>query len=371
MGISRYRFDGEEKERVIFVPWTLPGDEVEVVVVEVQKRFLNAKLLKLLKPSPRRIEPRCGVFGQCGGCEWQHIPYDLQYKTKVEGALHALKRTGVNPQNIHRKEYPAKEVYSYRNRIQLRGQLIQGQAEFGYYAKGSRQFVPIHRCEIADEKINQALATSLREELNQRVVQQPEVKEHKVEIQIHPLQWKWNAPHASMGFRQVNESQNLHLQHYVGSQILDGAYVLDLFGGSGNLSKELAHRVKWVECVDLFTASNTDPHKPKNLSFSASDVSKWLTRKAYEKQKGYSKIDGTIQVILDPPRQGVAEQQHKIAKALDSLGASTLILVGCEVDAWARDVSRFKEYGWELHELAFIDFFPQTHHLESIAVFKK
>src|SRR5580704_6655799 len=76
--------------RVVFVPLTAPGDRVRAQVVDADKRYAQAILLEVLKPSPLRAQAPCTVFGRCGGCQWQHISYELQWKTKRGGVLHAL-----------------------------------------------------------------------------------------------------------------------------------------------------------------------------------------------------------------------------------------------------------------------------------------
>lgn len=72
--------------------------------------------------------------------------------------------------------------------------------------------------------------------------------------------------------------------------------------------------------------------------------------------------------ILDPPREGLAEEFNTIASALPALGVTEAVLVGCDPDAWARDISRFLKKGWQLKAAAVLDLFPQTHHVESIGL---
>src|SRR5215210_4196095 len=95
--------------RAVFVPLTAPGDRVRARITEEKKRFAHAELLEVLTPSPERQAPRCAVFGRCGGCQWQHLPYELQWRTKVNGVRHALERVQVTSP-VEWEEFPAEEI---------------------------------------------------------------------------------------------------------------------------------------------------------------------------------------------------------------------------------------------------------------------
>src|SRR4051812_16815630 len=82
-GVSR-----DESGRVVFVPYSAPGDLVRVRIVETDKRYSQGEILEILEPSSDRQTPPCPAFGKCGGCQWQHLPYSLQWDTKANGILH-------------------------------------------------------------------------------------------------------------------------------------------------------------------------------------------------------------------------------------------------------------------------------------------
>src|SRR4051812_26561964 len=88
-GVSR-----DESGRVIFVPYTAPGDVVRVRITEEKKNYAQGELLEVVEPSSIRQKAPCPVFGRCGGCQWQHLPYELQFRTKLQGVVHALSRVG-------------------------------------------------------------------------------------------------------------------------------------------------------------------------------------------------------------------------------------------------------------------------------------
>lgn len=342
----------DEQGQVVFVRWTAPGDLVRARIIGVKKRFIQGELIEVLEPSSLRIEPRCKVFGRCGGCDWQHLAYDLQWKKKKEGVLHALSRTQVEYTGSW-EEFPAKLQWSYRNRIQLRGQ----SGRVGFYGIRSRQLVPIERCEIAREELNEKLP-----DIRALGAKRTE-PEYKVELEVGQsgeVRDFWNARHAAGGFRQVHDEQNLLLQSWVRSHVPASRVILDLYGGAGNLSLGLASKAQEVHCVDVSVPLERS-EIPRNYAFYRSSVLPWLNRKIREGMR----LQGGV-AISDPPREGLGEELTLIAEALEKLGVDTWLTVGCDPDSWARDLSRLGKRGWLLERAAVLDLFPQTHHVETM-----
>ena len=363
-GVARH-----DSGRVIFVPFTAPGDRVLARVVREEKNFAHAELVELLDPSPQRVRPKCAVFGRCGGCQWQHLPYELQWKTKIAGAQQALKRVGVQLQTLGLpiEEFSAERVWEYRNRIQLRG---EGD-ELGFFASGTQTRVNASRCEIARPELNAAWQET-REQGAERV------HPFKVEVEVLPdgsVRKSWNARHGALGFRQVHDDQNDKLKSWIHSEVTPGARILDLYGGSGNLSLGLGFRAAVVECVDVGSPVGADAQSiVRNgwggalgaFQFFRAPVEKWVVKRAGAKNAPCFDL-----AILDPPREGLAKNLTSIADALEAMSVRRLIAVGCDPDAWAKDVSNWLKNGWQLEKVAFFDFFPQTPHVESIAVLSK
>lgn len=340
--------------RAVFVPLTLPGDRVQVRIVRTEKRYAQAEVVEWLEKSPHRAEPRCRVFGQCGGCLWQHVPYDLQWKTKKSGVLHALSRVGIPAPDGGIEELPAERAWEYRNRIQLR---CDEEGRLGFYARGSHTVVEIERCEIARPEIN-AVLPGIREKGSATP------KPFKVELEVlesGKVRESWNAKHAAAGFRQVHDEQNEKLRAWIARSIDSGRTLLDLYGGSGNLSLGLASRMAAIECVDTGSPAIRPEGTPENYRFHRAPVLPWLRRRK-DPRPG-----GGLSVILDPPREGLGEDGPEIARILEALGADEAIFVGCDADSWARDLSRFVRRGWKVRSLGVLDLFPQTPHVEALA----
>ena len=333
-------------------------------VVEENKRYAEATLLEVLEPSPLRQVPRCPAFTVCGGCQWQHIPYDYQWKIKSQGVLHALQRVQVEPPQavdwIH-----ADRVWEYRNRVQLRG----FQDQLGFFQAGTKSLVPVDRCDLARPEINQ----------NWDAVRKAGVRlsrPYKVELEVTQdgqLTETWNAGHSARGFRQVHDDQNEKLRKWIFDQLPESEVLLDLFGGSGNLSLPLVEKVGRIHCVDLSVPRERAPQLPSHFEFHRSAVLPWLLKQKVVKNlwpNGREIVapQGNVGVsaILDPPRIGLGSDFLAIAQALEGLGAQVLVSVGCDPDAWSKDISRWVKRGWRLEKVMVIDLFPQTAHVESV-----
>ena len=135
----------------------------------------RAGLLELLQAGGERVAPPCPAFGQCGGCEWQHLPYERQWQAKKSGVLHALKRVEVQSEALPWDNFPAELIWEYRNRVQLRGFRDQ----IGFYARGSNSLVPIEKCWIARPELNARIPAA-------REAGMSRPREYKLELEVFP-----------------------------------------------------------------------------------------------------------------------------------------------------------------------------------------
>jgi 23S rRNA (uracil1939-C5)-methyltransferase len=335
--------------QIVFVPWTDVGDEVEITYIASEDRSLQGTPVAWKKFGPDRIEPKCPYFSKCGGCDWQHIPYDRQWKIKVAGAQNALSRQSVTPPQI--KEYPAKIQWSYRNRAQLRG---RGE-RLGFFSRGSNSFVGVDRCDVLDERINETLP-KIGTEATARF-QGP----YKVEIALRnegQVDWAFNQRHSSLGFQQAHPDQNLHLREWVRSHLTSQDVLVDLYGGNGNLSLGIAEKFKEAHCVDV---SVPDQIAGSSLIFHKSDVDRWL------KSSDQRFANRESAVILDPPRAGLGPTIDIFGPWTKNNGTTEIIHIGCDADAAARDIARLIKLGFTLQDYGVADLFPQTAHVEVLA----
>jgi 23S rRNA (uracil1939-C5)-methyltransferase len=155
-GLARLPADAQGRGKTVFLPFVIPGEQVEASAVETRPGFVRAKLDKVLTSSPQRIEPGCPYFGRCGGCHYQHIDYEAQLRYKSKILDETLRRTA-KLELAQEIQLHASEPWHYRNRTRMR---VRHLPEFalGYHRNNSHDVLPVENCPISSRLINQAIA---------------------------------------------------------------------------------------------------------------------------------------------------------------------------------------------------------------------
>lgn len=346
---------------VVFVPYSAPGDLLKVRVTTAKKNFLEAEVVEILKPSTARRKPPCPVFGECGGCSLQHVTYENQLLEKQKYIERALRGKTKALNSIR----PSEKEFHYRNRIQLQR---KGDS-LGFLKRGSNQMVAIKECFIAEPELNRAIQekgfwSHIREER----LELAQTTDGKVVVRA-----KGNLDPEQSLFSQVNALQNEALLQVVVSGALKACKshniinFFDLYAGSGNLTFPLYHSLHLpgvgVELsqnsVELAQRQVKREGLESFLNFHSSSVEVFL-----------NKIEPCPQslVVLDPPREGLTA---KVISQLKRLGPPSIILVGCHLMNFSRDLDRLKSLGYQTEEVSPIDMFPQTDHVELVAFLER
>lgn len=360
--INRLAFGGEGVGRcegkVVFVPWTAPGDKVRVRVVSDHGRFERAELLEVLEKSPDRINPPCPVFGTCGGCQWQHLSYESQLKWKEEILRDSLVRIGriENPPLL--PIVPA-NPWNYRHRIQLK---VDENGKVGFYESRSHRVVSFEECRIADPLLNQKLAEIRKEGNGFR----------------RPFEISLNGNGTAvvketgdgMVFSQANPGQNLRLIEAVMAFSFGNAEsvfvrkktVVELYAGFGNFTLPLAERTGQVWAVEENTEAvrlGEEAGREKGL-----ENIEWITGTAeWGLKKLYRQKSVVDLLVLDPPRRGARE----ILDLVPLVRPRTIVYVSCDPVTLARDLRELVRRHYRLEKVQPVDMFPQTYHIELVA----
>src|SRR5208282_2582184 len=158
-GLARTPAGADGRSMAVFVPFVLPGERVEAEIRREKPGFARGVVTQMIEASPDRIEARCPYFQQCGGCHYQHIPYERQLEFKAGILRETLQRIAkIELQSeivLH-----ASPPWNYRNRTRLQ---VQTAPEFalGYFRFGSHEFLPVRECPISSQLINRLLARLL------------------------------------------------------------------------------------------------------------------------------------------------------------------------------------------------------------------
>ena len=152
---------GRIEDFTVFVPYALPEETVEVRIVEVKKSYAKGRLLRVLKASPERIEPKCAIYDKCGGCQLQHLSYEGQMQVKQQQVVDAITRIG----GLKVPVLPligAAAPWNYRNKMQFPVGKNQGKVSIGCYAQGSHDIIDTQDCSI-QKTLNNDIVNAVRE----------------------------------------------------------------------------------------------------------------------------------------------------------------------------------------------------------------
>jgi len=413
-GICHY--DG----RIVFVFSALPGERVLVQISKTTKHYAEANVLEVLEASPQRIQPHCRHFSMCGGCSMQHLSADDQVELKQQSVLQMMQHADIS---IEQVIPPLRaEVWGYRRKARLGVKFVRKKQRVlvGFRERNKPYLADIQSCPVLIDRVGQHLddLMALITELDAKeTIPQVEVaadddhcllvfrhlqelssadrqrltrfgQEHNFWIQLQPqgpdsvqllypqqqtLRFKplldgdiairFNAA----DFTQVNADIN----HQMIRQALDFLElkptdrVLDLFCGLGNFTLPMSRMSKQVTGVEGDEAmvqrarENALEHAIENTEYFAADLTQIDRSAAWMKQK-YDKI------LLDPPRSGA----YEMVQQLKSLKASIIVYVSCQPSSLVRDAKVLCDAGYRLTHFGLMDMFPQTAHVESMAVFK-
>ena len=363
---------GRPENIVVFVPFTAQGDVAEIEIREAKKRFLRGRLRRLITPSADRVDPPCPYFRRCGGCHYQHIGYAKQVEMKTRQVAEAFERIGKFPSPPVEPVLPSPAPYGYRGKAEFHVERSRdGTARIGFMDAGGTRLVDIERCAIMEESINEQLVF-----LRKPAHAPPRVDRYVVWSHMGRSEEKHIVRIVKgkeilvplEGFFQANRA----LTDGLVDTVLDLAgvgpaeTVLDLYCGSGLFALFLAPSCarligieidgEAVECARL----NMERQGIRSAVFHHGDVGRVL-----EAELGGA--NGTVDaVVLDPPRAGC---ESEALERLVGLGPARIVYVSCDPATLARDARLLVDGGFGLSVVRPLDMFPQTKHIECVALF--
>jgi 23S rRNA (uracil1939-C5)-methyltransferase len=379
--------------RVVFVPFGIPGERVAVELIEDNKNFARGKLVKVLEPTPERVEPPCKHFGRCGGCHYQHMDYKAQLDFKAGILNDQLTRLGklVNPPAP--QIIPSPNPYQYRNNLRFH---VAETGKLGYLAPQSERIIPITECHLPQKAIGEVWPTLEMEPdsgidqielrcgadgdllitLEGALAAPPEFETEAGLSAIYAgpggrvvlagedcltLRVKERNFQVSGGsFFQVNTSMAETMVTTLKEtlSLSKDSILMDLYCGVGLFGAFFADEAKEIIGVELSPdacldfATNLDEFD--NVSLYEGVVERVLPR---------LEVKPDI-VIIDPPRAGL---HPKALGALLAAKPGQIAYVSCDPATLARDLGKIVEGGYHIEKVYLLDLFPQTFHIESMA----
>ena len=376
--------------KITFIPWTIPGDVVEVIVTKKKKKYNVAKVKQFIKYSEKRIQPPCPYFTKCGGCTLQNLAYNdtLEYKVKKIKNIFKKNKIDINLEIIANSN-----PYNYRNKISLK--VING--KIGFFENSTHQLVEIDGCIISSQALNKCIpliekmniingSITIRCNQNEEILIIIESQDNlKIDIdslkkeiklvgiiindktfygknylfeRINNILFKVSYD----SFFQVNPSVASKLFQIVKDNISLNDKVLDLYCGVGTLSLMAAANAKSVVGIEIVPNAilnaifNASINSVDNTCFVLNDVSEAVSKISLDFNK----------VIVDPPRRGLTKEAIEV---LLKIRPEKIIYVSCDPQTLVRDCKLLSE-NYDIEKSYILDMFSYTYHVECVCLLK-
>jgi len=401
---------GRHNGRVIMVPLTVPGDEIEAAIVEDKGNYAVGEMRALVAPSPARREPPCPYIGSCGGCPWQMVQYETQLQAKETSVADALRRIGKIENYEMLPILASPQEYRYRRRIRLHA---GPGPRLGYHRLFSHRIVEVASCLIATEGADRRIDATRAwvERLASHLVEVEIVESDEPDAVVlagkidgtiaaedDAVSKNFLDEHRDVAglvlfgkncrrswgrstlivepedglkmevdaevFTQVNREGNRRL---VRELIQWGAFapsdrVLELYSGAGNFTLPVARRAGAVVAVegDARAVENGKNNGIKNDLQNIRWIQSHVPQAARRLREAGEKF---TKIVLDPPRSGAKGLERDLA----ALGADKMFYVSCNPATLARDLAALAGNGYGVKRVRPLDLFPHTFHVEALA----
>ena len=395
-----------QEGKTVFVENAVYGETLDAKVIAEKKNFLEAKKLQTKIKSDYQRKPPCPYFYECGGCSIMDINYDTQIELKKNLIKNALKKsTGLEIDGIEIVKSPE---FRYRNKIRLQ---VDKDGGLNYLETYSKKFVKIDDCLIADEKISENLAKieKICRDINQKfigIVEEISIRASENDILLNfqgnfdnntiaYIKEKYSTSKYSINlligrdlitisgeryldykigqkefkisandFYQVNEYQIENLYQIAREFLGQNQKLLDLYCGSATSSMSINDD----HIVGVEINKNAIEDAKENAKRNGLRDYKFIAKNAKFIDSSFiikEKIDA---VTVDPPRAGLDKD---VVKTIANSGIEKVVYISCNPQTLARDIKRFMDRGYKLEKIKAVDMFPQTMHVEAIALIQK
>ncbi len=406
----------------VFVVDACPGDTVRVEVTEDHGRYRNARIIDVVDHSPDRVQPPCPYFGECGGCQWQHVDYAYQLHAKHRIVSEAFARIG-HAEVTAEPTIASPSAYGYRNKIELSVAETPAGPRLGFTARDRSTVMPIDRClllpraasrapkalsgalrflagrtEVPVERVGVRVAVDGQTEVDiwtvpgpfprqlaarvfadavgattvTRVLFKGALKARRVtSVEVLAGHGAWRERLGSHrylvsapSFFQANTAGAVALREEALSALDPEPHdvALDLYAGVGTFTLPLAAAAGSVIAVESSRFALADLRRNLSAARYAAEI---VPGDAGRALQGIGSVD---LAVVDPPRAGLDDP---VVLELARLEPRRIAYVSCDPATLARDAGRLAEHGYRPIRVAPVDLFPQTYHVETVATFQR
>ncbi len=421
----------------VFAHGGLPGETVKVKLESVKKTYAMGRVVDILQTSADRCEPVCPIYEECGGCQLQHLNYEVQLKIKTQQVKDALTRIGHLKHVEVLPTLRATEPTFYRNKMQFPVATTEGQLEIGCFAAATHRVVDVNNCFIQKEKNNKIIGVvrewmqkyhipAYNEDKGTGIVRHVmgRVGVHTGDVMVVLVTATYDIPHVKELTKMLRDNipglksfiQNINKRHtnvimglkdrviygkstirdtlgtlkfnisaqsffQVNSEQAEKLYnkavefagltgkeiVFDVYCGTGTISLFLAKHAKAVYGIEIVPPAITDARR--NAEDNHCDNATFLLGDAAQKLPEL--LEQGIKpdvVLLDPPRAGCEE---RVLSSIVHVKPKRIVYVSCNPSTLARDLAYLSSHGYNVPIVQPVDMFPQTAHVECVALIER
>ena len=387
---------GRYKGKVVFVPFSAPGDRLLVRPIEEKKTFVRAGIVRILKPGTGRVDPVCPHFEKCGGCHLQHLEYSRQVEAKQQILQEVFHHRLPQTRELSITMRACAQPYGYRSRarMQLRG--TGDRALVGFFRCGSHTVEDVENCPLFRDSLNEALSSLRQFKRKADTDSNPQ----EMDMACAEEEGTWATAHAGTGsddegmitlvgtrrredvilrrkvgeftyavtasvFFQANDYMIPELVASVEDSAKDAGHgsALDLFSGAGLFSLPLARQFAKVDAVEnspkavRLCIQNAKAAGLNNVQATCADVNEWMKSRNNIERTAYDLV------VLDPPRTGSGAD---IMDRIREWAPKHIIYVSCDPQTLVRDLARISPCEYRIKLVEGLDMFPQTYHFETV-----
>ena len=372
--------------KVIFIPNTLPNEEVIVSITKDKKSYYEGKVTNYIKKSPLRINPLCPYYNLCGGCQYGHINIDEEEKIKtniVKEIISKYAHLDINPIFIN-----SKNEYNYRNKVELK----INNYKWGYYNNNSHTFVNINNCLLAKKSINNIINNQnifhikngeiiIRSNYNDEIIIKINTND-KYQIDLDTLT-KNNKIIGLIINDKIIYGEDFYYERIGG--YLFKVNINSFFQINLNILKEIFNILRednYGHVVDLYCGVGTlgisiQKDKLYGIEIVHSAIKDAIKNSTLNNQNNYyllgdsSKIkeikDKIDTIIIDPPRSGLNKET---LDNIININPAKIIYMSCNPITLARDLYSFKDL-YNVKDFYILNMFPKTKHIECLCILNR
>ena len=366
---------GRDNEWVVQVPFVFPGERIRARIFRNHKNYSEADCLEIIESSPDRVEPKCELFGVCGGCQYQSLHYQKQLDWKQKQVEECFAKIGGLSVDVQPTVSSPKQ-YGYRSKLTPHYEKMKVGLEpkLGFLKQGSRRMiVDVKSCSIATESINESLPESREELFNDRTKRKKggtlllrEVLEGVVTNPNQMVTEKVNGMIFQFKAGEFFQNNPFILPTLV-KHVIESAQpqtsnsLIDAYCGGGLFALSASSHFQKVAGIEISregfegARNNAVLNQVENVDFYLGDASTIFSE--------VGSLPRPCSLIIDPPRKGCDKD---FLKQTLEFSPTRIVYVSCDPSTQARDAKILVEAGYKILRVQPFDLFPQTRHIENV-----